>query len=178
MPGSAKSQMSVSIPDPSERAGTAATTTAQAGKKRTIACRKGVRVVIKRKKLKSSIAIPGPEWTAIENVDDDALHYGTYLSSSAKGVFNIKFDLRPCNHNKVSVPRRNLKTLAKDDNEPEFSHKAERETEETEAQGNLSADLDDDYEDDWLKDDGNPTTTTVNFPGGSKKKNVNCSMTF
>jgi hypothetical protein len=176
MPGSAETQMSVGVPNPSERAVTAATTTARAGKKRTIACRKGVRVVIKRKKLKSSIAIPSPEWTAIENVHDDALYYGTCLSSSGKGVFNIQFDLLPCNHNEVSVPRRNFTTLAKDDDEPEFSHQADQETEETEAQGNLAADLDDDDEDDLLNnDDGNPTTTTVNAPGGRKKKNVNYS---
>ena len=42
MPGSAETQMSVGVPNPSERAVTAATTTARAGKKRTIACRKGV----------------------------------------------------------------------------------------------------------------------------------------
>ena len=35
--------------------------------------------------------------------------------------------------------------------------------------------MDDDYEDDWLKGNGNPTTTTVNAPGGSKKNNVNYS---
>ncbi len=37
-----ESQMSVSVPDPLDRAGTTAKTTAQAGKKRAVPCRKGV----------------------------------------------------------------------------------------------------------------------------------------
>ena len=94
--------MSDGIPDPLERANTAAATTACAGKKKTVACQKGVRVMIKQKKLKSSIAIPSAEWDLIKDLPGNALLYGTCYLSSAKGCFKIKFDCLPCDKNEVS----------------------------------------------------------------------------
>ncbi len=48
-----ESRMSVGLPDPSDRAATTAKTTAQAGKKRAVPCRKGVRVCILQKEVEN-----------------------------------------------------------------------------------------------------------------------------
>jgi hypothetical protein len=53
-----ESRMSFGVSDPSDRAATTVKTTAREGKKRAVPCRKGVRVCILRKKLKTSIKIP------------------------------------------------------------------------------------------------------------------------
>jgi hypothetical protein len=87
-----ESRMSVGVPDPSDRAATTAKTTARAGKKRAVPCRKGVRVCILQKKLKSAIKIPSAAWNAIEHVADNYRSYGTCIKSSGRGVFKIQFD--------------------------------------------------------------------------------------
>ena len=108
MLGSSESCMSFGVPDASKRAMTDATTTAHGGKKKTIACQKGVRVVVKRKMLKTLIPIPSAAWDSIKYLQDDAQLYGTCSSSSAKGCFKITFDLLPCDCNEVSISCRHL----------------------------------------------------------------------
>jgi hypothetical protein len=98
--------MSYDVPDPLDRAATTAKTTAQAGKKRVVPCRKGVRVCILQKKLKSAIKITSAAWNAIEHMADDYHFYGTCIESSGRGVFKIQFDQLPCVHNKITFPEK------------------------------------------------------------------------
>jgi hypothetical protein len=135
MPGSSESRMSVGVPDPAERATSDARTTSRAGKKKTIACRKGVRVVVKRKLMKNSIAVNSKAWDVIKDLSDDTQLYGTCTTSSAKGCFTIKFDRLPFDDNLVSVSRRHLRPLAKDEDEPEFSHQMAQEQIDADEEG-------------------------------------------
>ena len=164
MPGSSESRMSVGVPDASKRATTDATTTARAGKKKSIACRKGVRVVVKRKMLKTSIPIPGAAWDTIKDMPDDAQLYGTCSSSCAKGCFLITFDLLPCESNEVSISRRHLRPLAKDEDEPEFSHQQSQEEMEVDEQGRVPS------ESECEEEEGG---TGASASRGGRKKKVN-----
>jgi hypothetical protein len=166
MLGSSESRMSVGVPDASKRATTDATTTAWGGKKKSIACRKGVRVVVKRKMLKTSILIPGAAWDTIKDMPDDAQLYGTCSSSCAKGCFMITFDLLPCESNQVSISRRHLRPLAKDEDEPEFSHQQAQEEMKVEDQGMVPSELE------CEEEEGG---TGASASHGGQKKKVNYS---
>ncbi len=78
---------------------------------------------------------PGMAWDTIKDMPDDAQLYGTCSSSCAKGCFLITFDLLPCKSNEVSISRLHLRPLAKDEDEPEFSHQQSQEEIEVEEQG-------------------------------------------
>jgi hypothetical protein len=131
-----------------------------------------VRVCILRKKLKSAIKIPSAAWNAIEHMADDYRFYGTCIESSGRGVFKIQFDQLPCDHNEINIPRKDYTTLAKDNDEPEYSHQADQEEEETEEQGNFPANSEDESEDDDSNNVNNPTTKNTP-PGQGQKKKVN-----
>ncbi len=65
--------------------------------------------------MKNSIAVNSKAWDVIKDLSDDTQLYGTCTTSSAKGWFMIKFDRLPFDDNLVSVSRRHLRPLAKDE---------------------------------------------------------------
>ena len=84
-------------------------------------CRKGVRVQVKRKHVKSMVK--DAAYDAISKMPDDINLYGTVVKSCGRNIFEISFDVLPSLQKTVSVARRHIQPLALGAEEPEYSHR-------------------------------------------------------